>query len=468
MMYGYDEVLALESQAREIDLVRPDRNALALDRSLWRLLQQACQGDRAATCEIFGLKDATALAIANAPIDNLLELASGVVFSFCIHDLERTTGEFEAILSEDCQAYEGEMLHLGPEAVFELRYWRAVQLMAVRDPYIAKATTDMSSRLLQALENASDAQLSKLAQTNMRLSLRCSEQVICEILQEARSETRTQLRLKKIQQCITPKSAKFGTIETVPDAHNKPPPHCSTESATQRALIGRLMHISGFVTRVIGLETALTYKQIINITTHIKQEGIEVKKPKSRALRTGASLIYNYATKAQSSLLMQLYINIGGPDVHEETNINALIRAYKLYCSLRQEIKEMRNGRWELFDINDAWGLVSELRRSADAAMAGYCKTCNCSYFSSAAQRTYIECPYCRPVERPPSANLDGDAVQAKTSHRLPNGLPISSAEGLSISLPVMDADARCTRTHTRHANYILPPHSLGTSPRTA
>ena len=454
MMYGYDEVLALEANALQIDLVRPDRNALALDRSLWRLLQQACQADRSAACEIFGLTEPTAVAIADAQIENLLDLASGVVFSFCIQDLDRATGVFEAILSEDCHDYDCEMLHVNPHAVFELRYWRAVQLMAVRDTYTAMATTGMSSRLLHALRNASDAHLAKLAGSDMRLALRCTENVICEILRENRSETRTQLRLKKIQQCLTTKATSSGLLQQPLDTDLSSPPQCTAESATQRATIGRLMHISGFITRVIVVETGMTYKQIMTITTHIKQEGIEVKKPKSRALRSGASLIYNYATKAQSSLLMQLYINIGGSSVYEETNINALIRAYKLYCSLRQEIKEMRNGRWELFDINDAWGLVSELRRSADAAMVGFCKGCKCSYFSSAAQRTYIECPYCRPVEK---ALSDGSLVDTLTS----SALLISGTDTTPIAVLEKDLVSRCAATMSRQGKYPLPPPSF-------
>lgn len=453
-MYGYDEVLALEANALHIDLVRPDRNALALDRSLWRLLQQACQADRSAACEIFGLSEATAGAIADASTDNLLDLASGVVFSFCFQDLDRATGVFEAILREDCNDYDCDMLHTDPHAVFELRYWRAVQLMAVRDTYTAMATTGMSSRLLYALRNASDAHLAKLAESNMRLALRCSESVICEILREKRPETRTQLRLKKIQQCLTTKATNSGFLQQSLDTDYSFPPQCTAESATQRATIGRLMHISGFVTRVIVVETGMTYKQIMTITTHIKQEGIEVKKPKSRALRSGASLIYNYATKAQSSLLMQLYINIGGSTVYEETNINALIRAYKLYCSLRQEIKEMRNGRWELFDINDAWGLVSELRRSADAAMVGFCKACKCSYFSSASQRTYIECPYCRPVEK---ALPDGSLVESFT----PSALLIGGSVVTPVAVSEQDLDSRNDDSFFREGKYPLPPPSF-------
>jgi hypothetical protein len=55
-------------------------------------------------------------------------------------------------------------------------------------------------------------------------------------------------------------------------------------------------------------------------------------------MRSGTTLIHNSATKIQASLLMQLYYNLGGDDVTISAQIPELVKAFRLYHTLRNEI----------------------------------------------------------------------------------------------------------------------------------
>jgi hypothetical protein len=440
MMYGFDQALALETKALAINAATRDHVALELDYQLWRLLQDACRTHPDAACEIFGIHHSTAAVIAAAEKTKLQELSSGAVLSFGIQNTQQIKKLIEDALASQTELDSSVSAMESPE----LAYWRAVRLMALRDPHQAHAKTGVPADLLCKLAQAGDRQLANLAQCEIGFGLMCSEAVISDILLETKPETLTQLRLKKVQQCLTARGR-------APSVHA--PPSCSSMTATNRQLVGRLMLITGFVNRVVELETGLSYKQIIKLQAHIRADKVKINNPQSRSLKTGASLVYNYSSKIQASLLMQLYVNVGGADVYHNTNVNALLRAYHIYHQLREEIPGMKAPRWAPFDINSTWSLVAELRRSADAGMMGQCDTCNCSYFTSAAQRTYIECPYChvhreKTMQERPSPTADAVPCSSPGGHAHGDSCPCMAKIQVKGSSAMIGAEKMELDTH--------------------
>lgn len=430
MIFGFDQALSLEAKALRVNTASKDLVALELDFQLWQLLRSACATQPRAACEAFGLRQSSAETIAAAHDSKLQELASGAVLSFGIQHDQTTHEVIDTILSSPSLL--GDSMTVSDFSP-ELAYWRAARLMALRDIHQAHGKTGIPTDLLSKLAKAADSQLARLATAAIGFGLMCSEKTVCDVLLESRPDTLTQLRLKKVQQCLTARGRT--------PSQNAPEPF-SAMSQTGRHMVGRLMLIMGFVNRVVELETGLTYKQIIKLIAHIKADGVKINTPKSRSLKTGASLIYNYSSKIQASLLMQLYVNVGGADVYQNTNINALLRAFHVYSELREEIPGMKAARWDPYDVNAVWALIAELRRSADTGMLGYCKDCGCSYFTSTNQRTYIECPYChvqREVGRSSSASSapGNERCEAADGHRigescecLPSMSAVRSASG--------------------------------------
>ncbi|MGN9575317.1 FlhC family transcriptional regulator [Salmonella enterica] len=160
-----------------------------------------------------------------------------------------------------------------------------------------------------------------------------------------------------------------------------------------RWVTARHMALAGYITKIIMIETGLTYKQVRRLYQDLERDGYTLER-KSRTFRGGATLIHSHTSKIQASLLMQLYFNIGGEAVLRSVNIKALNKAFRMYHAIRKEVPGMKGARWAPFDITDAWCLASELR-SGDA-MLEVCDNCKCTYFTSVNQRTCVECPFCK------------------------------------------------------------------------
>ncbi|ECA4604890.1 regulator [Salmonella enterica] len=159
-----------------------------------------------------------------------------------------------------------------------------------------------------------------------------------------------------------------------------------------RWIAARHMALAGYITKIIMIETGLTYKQVRRLYQDIENDGYELER-RSRTFRGGATLIHSHTSKIQASLLMQLYRNIGGEDVIRSIDIKALNKAFRMYHAIRKEVPGMKGARWTPFDITDAWCLASELR--CGDAMLEQCDNCECTYFTSVNQRTCVECPFC-------------------------------------------------------------------------
>lgn len=163
----------------------------------------------------------------------------------------------------------------------------------------------------------------------------------------------------------------------------------------KRWVTARQMALMGYVTRIIILETGLTDKQVRRLYRDLEDEGFKLDKNRTtRTTRSGATLLLNQLSKIHASLLMQLYIKVGGESVGTSISISALDRAYRMYQALLSEIEvidpTIRN---VTFTISDAWCLASELR--SEEAMFESCESCQCDFFTSIHQSTGIGCPFC-------------------------------------------------------------------------
>lgn len=158
-----------------------------------------------------------------------------------------------------------------------------------------------------------------------------------------------------------------------------------------RWITARHMVLAGYISKIIMIETGLTYKQLRRLYHDLEGDGYSIER-KSRVFRGGATLIQNHTAKIQASILMQLYQNLGGENVARTVNVSALNKAYRMYHAIRKEVG-LTGARWSPFDITDAWCLASELR--CGDAMLELCDTCQCTYFTSVNQRTCVDCPFC-------------------------------------------------------------------------
>lgn len=119
-----------------------------------------------------------------------------------------------------------------------------------------------------------------------------------------------------------------------------------------RWVTARHMALAGYITKIIMIETGLTYKQVRRLYQDLERDGYTLER-KSRTFRGGATLIHSHTSKIQASLLMQLYFNIGGEAVLRSVNIKALNKAFRMYHAIRKEVPGMKGARWAPFDITD-------------------------------------------------------------------------------------------------------------------
>lgn len=381
MFYGFDGAATLDKKAFNITEPSFDHVAYDLDKKLWMLLQLACQNNASATADIFSLSQRTVKEIASATTEKLSRLFLGAVPSFGIKNLQEITPRFEVILSRNIEEF-----NLSYSYCFEINFLHAIRLMALKDLYTTQAKTGIPIYILEKIINASEATLESLADCGIEFHLLCSEEIIFNILSANDDNLIQNYQLRKIQQCLT----THGKQKLYPVPALKFP-----LSKTNVDLIGKLMFVTGFTKKIIGKELLLTNKQVLRIYTSVLDDGVKINNPSSRVARTSATLIRGYAGKIQAAIIAQLYINLGGEDVFRRTNINALIRAYRIYKEILQEQKHLDAKKYSAIDIKDAYSFISELRSTRDAGMISFCKNCKTSYFSSIEERTFIECPFC-------------------------------------------------------------------------
>jgi flagellar transcriptional activator FlhC len=94
----------------------------------------------------------------------------------------------------------------------------------------------------------------------------------------------------------------------------------------------------------------------------------------------------------EGSLLMALYVNIGGDNVYKKLNIDALMKAYDAYLVAREEADLPAKIPWKKLTINEGWVLARDLR--SQLASLHRCR-CGSLYLTVSQQRIQLKCPVC-------------------------------------------------------------------------
>lgn len=174
----------------------------------------------------------------------------------------------------------------------------------------------------------------------------------------------------------------------------------SNKLLTMKVIRAKQMAVSGYVTKVIVLETGLSYKAVRALIAGMKNEGIFFKTPRSSHLNDSGSIIQNEIQQIHASVLMGIYLDLGGELVERSVDIDLLNRAFHSYKLNLKFLKEhcprhpiLRNE----FTISQAWTLAQELR--SEQATFHTCGKCGARYVETinmnwSAPEDY--CPFCR------------------------------------------------------------------------
>lgn len=133
-------------------------------------------------------------------------------------------------------------------------------------------------------------------------------------------------------------------MDTIPEVVRQQQGNLTIEKSTDyksgrlgRWIAARHMALAGYITKIIMIDTGLTYKQVRRLYQDIENGGYELER-RSRTFCGGATLIHCHTSKIQASLLMQLYRNIGGEDVIRSIDIKPLNKAFRMYHAIRKEV----------------------------------------------------------------------------------------------------------------------------------
>lgn len=369
---------AIDEKALSIHKQRPNPDMAALNLRLWSMLASIAKARPELAAREFSLSPEVIQALGNASPAELSRVASGVIFGLMMITPEKNV---LTMLASDLNH-----LPVIDDLDCNLAYWLVMQEMARKDLKTACVSFGVSVALASAVAGAEHDKLFRLPFPE--LALRFDPSLLAAILTPS-LEPYNYNQLKMIQQsmaCKPPTDACFQGVDTQDAA--------PLSRFGQRAR-ARELALSGYVTRIIILETGLSDKQLRGLYSEIEEEGYVIEDRRtSRAVRGGSTLLPNNVAKLHASLLMLLYRTIGGASVLVSVSTPDIERAYRMYQAILCEVEAitpaMKNTR---LTISDAWSLASELR-SQDAFFEK-CTNCGCTHFISVHQKTACDCPFC-------------------------------------------------------------------------
>lgn len=232
-----------------------------------------------------------------------------------------------------------------------------------------------------------------------RLVLRCSVKTL-ERLLLSKPEEETFIRFKKIMECL-------GEGDTVmPHCVRKESNTCysadtregkaNTDQANK--LIAAQMLAQGFSVAAVSIEVGLSARQarlIANQTRDAKYAVTECR-PQSKVTRTAHAILRTNKAALHVTLLMRIYINLGGELIQNSTCVRSIVTAYSIYSCVRHDVYGLfERTNTQRLSMHDAWILAVDYR-----SKNGYlseCGKCNVSVYRSSVQRatTGCSCPFC-------------------------------------------------------------------------
>lgn len=153
-----------------------------------------------------------------------------------------------------------------------------------------------------------------------------------------------------------------------PPSQNEYQPSPQQQSIEQQLLV-RCMLLLGFALQVITIETGMSQKRIRLMRKDLIDNGYYVSLSR-RTYRSTQTILEDHAGKLHASLFLEIYKNLGeitspgeGVGVGSSINIDALLRAYRLYYVVLQEIPPSPSMALDKsLNVNDAWLLAREYR----------------------------------------------------------------------------------------------------------
>ncbi|MGL4900443.1 MAG: FlhC family transcriptional regulator [Shewanella sp.] len=161
------------------------------------------------------------------------------------------------------------------------------------------------------------------------------------------------------------------------------------DSFSKSELIARasLLIKYGFRTTIIALDTGLPSHVIRRLYKEVTGTS-----PGPGQLPESDAIVKSRRSMVEGTLLMALYVNIGGNNIYKQLNINALMKAYDAYLLAREEAELPTEIPWKRLSINEGWVLARDLR--SKLASLHRCR-CGSLYLTVSQQRIQLKCPVC-------------------------------------------------------------------------
>lgn len=348
---------------------------------------------------LLGISEELKSALVNATDERLKLLCSGSIATFAIRHKSRITDVNipQSMMRMYVQQHKFSAIRYGNEY--------ATQVYGI---------TYSESNTLVSISGFMDGLITE----SYEAVLRCSENTILTLLTEkdATQERIQHLRLKKVYECLCedettePNCVKQNTIS----AYDPETDEGRSNIDTSKKLLARKMLIQGFTAHAVSVELGLTPRQCRHVAEQARAakylDAIPSSSPtaydnirpsvltgkNAKASKTCKFLLRCQETIINSSILMRIYISLGGETVRESTQVATISLAYGIYCSIRHDVYGLaERGSDKRLTLQDAWILAVDYR--SHRSFIERCKGCGTDTFISTIQKkNSCECQFCQ------------------------------------------------------------------------
>ena len=390
-----------------LETMQPSKNLYELDISLWVLYRSIAQANTAQAAKHLGVSKSAAKELSLACDSRLPRLGSGILLSFSLKaDKNEALGYIEnARINSNCQLPSllspNSQLSYRLENILYERYWRVMRDLSVLEGIKTAALAfGVDPDITAQVAELSDGELSRLSKScTMRFQLRFNGETLSQLLLRENIAHHSLLRYQQALSSTVTHLNKPGrsTVYAVEAELEDQPKPATLKSYSPNWIKAKHLASIGFIARALQIETGISQKQVVRLRGEIRDEGIEL--PSASAKLRSGSLIRDYISSIQASLIMLCYHKYGGKNAGQNINIDALVSAFILYHKVRNEIG-MNPHRWKIIDPNAGYSLARELRGDGIDTQAYFenCDTCDASIFISTNQLINHDerCPFCR------------------------------------------------------------------------
>ncbi|ODN41337.1 FlhC family transcriptional regulator [Piscirickettsia litoralis] len=148
---------------------------------------------------------------------------------------------------------------------------------------------------------------------------------------------------------------------------------------------------SRWISGIYGVATS----RVRSISKTIRKYGFS-QQLASGSEPTSVSIICSRGRMIEASLLVHFYKKVSENFDKREVDLEAFLKAYKLYVNARHSVGGMNEKTWSIINAQQAYVLLNELHLGESIFQA--CHVCGCNYYLTLAQTAVADdCPFCRP-----------------------------------------------------------------------